>query len=235
MTTCPKCQSNKVTKRYFAVGDWCKALVGHYRYFCFDCGHQWAATGKNIVSPSAISEMQSALGAKSQAAEVLMLEAAEKIKGLRYVSDQYKQLANRADEENQKLRDELKLIRSENVAQRNKALEDMGRETELKFWRNEVAKLQQESNIAKARKKKLWIANGKLKQENEELAGALNNLAGKEQELQRRIKVHEDYEKQHHERLIDLVIKWHKKARDNMYTPRSYFIQHCANELEKLI
>ena len=127
MTTCPKCKSNEVTKRYFAVGDWCKALVWHYRYFCFDCGHQWAAenftaTGKNIVSPSAISEMQSVLGSKSQTAEVLMLEAAEKIKDTRYVAEQYKQAAHHAVEENQKLRDELKLIRSENVAQRNKAL-----------------------------------------------------------------------------------------------------------------
>lgn len=227
MTTCPKCQSNKVTKKHFAVGDKVP-LTEYYRgrqwegsywvvtealieFTCRDCGHQWAHPPTDAISgfrkqilkeAKARQELQTALGAKSQAAEVLMLEAAEKLKDIKYVAEQYKQAAHHAVEENQKLRDEVEMLRSW---------------PSLDLYN------------------KLTNENGKLKQQNEELTGALDNWAASEKLLKDRIKVHEDYEKQHHERLIDLVIKWRSDARRDLSGVFRGAVKRCADELEEQI
>lgn len=335
MTACPKCQSNKVTKRYFAVGDWCKAIVEHYRYFCSDCGHQWptiglsfaanesfTATGKNIVSPSGISEMQSALGSKSQSAEVLMLEAAEKIKEhftlssrvefLEAVCRSSEETMQRWQKENQKLRDEVENLRIENTALRNQIARDVGvaASREINYLRAKVKQLEA-ANIALVTKGTVWerenvpedirdlVAQGmspteadlmnhwgssleatkklckilgrkapsrlrnatdilekhiiplieggrldhiaktmkeneKLKQENEELTGALNNWAASEKKLKEDIESCTAREDERRKRLSDLVAEWRRDARI-WVSPIASLYRECANELEKLI
>lgn len=353
MTTCPKCKSNKVTKRHFAVGDKVP-LTEYYRgrqwegsywvvtealieFTCRDCGHQWAHPPTDAISgfrkqilkeAKARQELQTALGAKSQAAEVLMLEAVEKLKDIKYVAEQYKQAAHHAVEENQKLRDEVENLRIENTALRNQIARDVGvaASREINYLRAKVKQLEA-ANIALVTKGTVWerenvpedirdlVAQGmspteadlmnqwgssleatkklckilgrkapsrlrnatdilekhiiplieggklgyicgidwtedhvaktmkeneKLKQQNEELIGALDNWAASEKELKRKlnnkcfdVKGIEERERRQYKRLSDLVTKWRSRACIVWSDGAADTLHDCAEELEE--